>query len=120
MINSKNEEITLLKEKEKKYNEQEKELNHLKSLIPFDIEDGQELMFVIICTYDQINYPMICKKSQTFKSLEDSLYEKKPEYKETKQYFLCNTNIIEASKTLEENNINDGDTILMIKIEEDI
>ena len=104
----------------KKCNEQEKEINFLKSVIPFDVKEGEKLMCIeIFSDIDKTYFPLLCKKTQKFQCLEDSLYEKKPNYKEIKKSFFCNENIVDSSKTLEENNIKEGDLIIMKKNEED-
>ena len=112
-------ELNILKEKTKNIsasiNEKEKEINFVRSSLPFQIKEGEKLMCVVFLTTDQqIHYPMICKNTQIFNTLENLLYEKFDKYKETKHYFLCNGIKINESKTLEENNIKDGSVILLI------
>ena len=71
---------------------------------------------MIITSTDQaIKYPIICKKSDNFKELEQKIYKKFPDLKQKEHYFLCNGNIIDIEKTIEENKLKDGD-ILMFNI----
>lgn len=62
---------------------------------------------------------MICKKTDTFKKLENELYEAYPEYKKTEFVFLYNGFIIEKNKTINENGIKDHDTISFSPIEKE-
>ena len=100
-------------------NEKEKEINFVKSNLPFEFKEGEKLMCVIFqCTDDQtLHYPMICKNTQIFNTLENSLYEKYNKYKKTENYFVCNGNRILKSTSLEENGIKDGSIIMMTVIE---
>lgn len=93
----------------------DKEIDILKSSIPFDIKEGEKIMLVIFqCVDDQsVHYPFLCTNKQIFNIVENKLYEKEPKYKETDNYFIVNSNMIVKTKSLEENNIKDGDIILM-------
>ena len=74
---------------------------------------------MIITSTDQaIKYPIICKKSDNFKELEQKIYKKFPDLKQKEHYFLCNGNIIDIEKTIEENKIKDGDILVINYIEE--
>ena len=54
-----------------------------------------------------------CKNTDIFVRLEEQLYERYPEYKETNNIFLCNGNIIIRFKSLEDNKIKNSDKILL-------
>ena len=97
----------------------EKETSAIKSNLPFDLKDGEKLMCVIFqCTDDQtVHCPIICKDKQIFNNLENMLYEKFPKYKETENVFISNSKKINKLKTLEENNIKDGQIIMMTVFE---
>jgi hypothetical protein len=45
--------------------------------------------------------------------LENKLYEKLPEYKQTNNYFISNGTNINKYQTMEENNLQDGAIICM-------
>ena len=60
-------------------------------------------------------YPIICKDKLIFKDLENLLYDKNAKYKETENEFYVDGNRIDRLKTLEENNIKDGQ-VIMVKI----
>ena len=54
--------------------------NALKSSLPFDINEGEKLMCLIIVSDDsRIHFPIICKNTHRFNELENLIYEKWPE-----------------------------------------
>jgi len=74
---------------------------------------------VIIKSSDQhIKSSFICKKSDKFKELEQKLYKKYPYIENKEHYYLCNGNIIDVEKTIEQNKIKDMDNIIINVTEE--
>ena len=68
-----------------------------------------------------IHYPILCKNNQPFNYLENLLYEKYPEYKETQNYFVAHSIKINKYQTLDENRIRDGEIIFFnVKEESEI
>ena len=65
------------------------EINELKIKRPIEILPGEKLISVIFQTSDFLR-SIICKDSDTFAKVENLLYQKYPEYKETEQYFIVN------------------------------
>ena len=98
------------------------ELYELKSKLPYQMEDKEEkLIFIIFQSSDQqLNIPMICKNTEQFCQLERKIYkiEKYKEYKDERNVFVCNGKKIDKLETLYENNIKNGDTILLIQQDE--
>ena len=95
----------------------EKDIYTLQSKIPIQLKDGEKLMSVIFISTDEfIHYPIICKNNQIFNVLENLLYEKYPEYKESENLFFVNGRKINKLKTIEENNIKNGNIIVMNEI----
>lgn len=92
------------------------EINELKIKRPIEILPGEKLISVIFQTNNFLR-SIICKDSDTFAKVENLLYQKYPEYKETEQYFIVNGQKVNRFKTLKENKIKDSDVILMQKIE---
>ena len=92
------------------------EINELKIKRPIEILPGEKLISVIFQTSDFLR-SIICKDTDTFAKVENLLYQKYPEYKETEQYFIVNGQKVNRFKTLKENKIKDSDVILMQKIE---
>ena len=87
----------------------------LKDKLPFELKENEKLMCVIfqINEEKEAQYPIICKDKLIFEDLENLLYDKNPEYKETENEFYVDGNKIDKLKTLEENNIKDGQVIIM-------
>ena len=60
-----------------------------------------------------INYEMTCKSTDKFNNVEIILYEQYPRLLEEECFFLCKGKKINRMKTLEENNIKNGDVIVL-------
>ena len=92
--------------------ELDKELNKFKS---YCLSPGQKLISIKFISTDQMinNYTIIAKNDDKFSKIEDILYEKYPNYKESDNYFILKGNKIKRNKTLEDNNINDNDIIML-------
>ena len=102
----------------KKLENKDNEINKLKSVIPFELKEGEELLTVIFVSVDQkVHYSFICKNSEIFSMVEKRLYEVYPNYEEEDNYFLVNGNKIKKTKTLEENKIKNSDVIMVHPIE---
>jgi len=63
------------------------------------------------------NFPLSCYNTDIFSVLEEKLINEKPELRHKNIYFLSGGNIINTSKTLEENKIKDEDKILIYENE---
>ena len=100
----------------------DKEINDLKlklknsdknKLVNYD-----DLLYVHFMSMDQvINCPIKCLKTDTFAEVEEKLYKKYGEFRKTNNNFLAKGKIILRFKTIDENNIEDGDKIQLIKIQ---
>ena len=79
----------------------------------FMLKPGEKLLSINFLSNDQkISYYSIpCKNTDVFVKLEEILKQDFPWLKNKKYYFLNKTNIIETSKTIEENNIHSNDII---------
>ena len=91
-------------------------LNQLKSYQSSDNLNGEN---IIIIEFDQtVNYrSVMCKSTDTFSIIENIIYDEYKELKRNDYYFLANGNVINKSKTLEQNKIRDKDVITMIECE---
>ena len=91
----------------KKNNDLEKENNELKNknfCVVFD-KEGQAFY-----------YPIICNKTDTFEIIENKIYQKHPEFLDTKDrntFKFRSKSISDKSKTLEELGILYGDLIIL-------
>lgn len=69
-------------------------------------------------TDQKINCTIKCKLNDKFCVVEDLLYEKYPEYKDSENFFLVNGNRINKFKTLEENGLKNDDNIILNTFDE--
>ena len=67
----------------------------------------------IISFDENINYSILCLKSDAFSKIEEELYNKYPEYKNDNNYFKINNQKINKFKSLEENKIKEGSIITL-------
>ena len=115
--NSNDKLINLLSKKEEKINDLEEKINDLEKKIkryPFILEKNEKLMAIIFYSVDQkVNYPMICKNTDTIHKLEEKLYEEYPNLSERENYFLCKGGVVNKFQSLENNKIKNGDIIIL-------
>ena len=101
----------------------DKEINELKSQMKNkDINnqsvDFNKILFVHFISMDQkINCPIKCLETDTFAEVEEKLYQKYGEYRETNNNFITKGKIVLRFKKISENNIQDGDKIELINEE---
>ena len=67
-----------------------------------------------ISTDQRINYPINCLKTDTFAEIEEKLYQKYSEYRETNNNFIAKGKLILRFKKICENNIENGDKVQLI------
>ena len=104
--------------KEEKLKNVENELVNLKLRYPFELKEGERLMSIIIMSEDQkIHTSFFCKNTDKFNKLENILYDKYPLYSEEENYFIANGQKVNKYRSLEYNNIKDGDIITLYPFE---
>ena len=59
------------------------------------------------------SYSIICKNTDIFNNIEKKFYEDYNEYYNTENYFTVNGNRINKYKSLDENQINNNDIIVL-------
>ena len=118
----KDKEITMIKlEKNIKENllKKDNEIIELKSKIekyPFELKEGEEMITVIIKSFDEnINYSLICKNTDEFYKIENEFYKTYSDYSRTNNIFNVKGKRINKAKNLKENNISNHD-IIFVKI----
>ena len=80
--------------------------------------NNDDIISVHFISSDQnINCPIKCLKNDTFAEVEEKLYQKYQEYRETNNKFLSKGISVMRFKKIIENNINDGDKIELIKLD---
>ena len=102
-----------------KLNEEKKKNEKLKSHYKFSSEEKKNLISIEFRSFKQDiqDFHIIIKDTELFSNVEKILYEYYPQYKTTKNYFLCNANPIDKNKTFKENNIK-NDSILNLEIDD--
>ena len=101
-----------LKKKEVLLNEKNTEMSKLKLRYPFELLDGEKMISITFISFDElIQYSIICKNTHVFREIKNMFYDKYIEYKDRNGVFLIKGKKIDSNKTLEENNINNGDVI---------
>ena len=70
-----------------------------------------------ISTDSIINKGIKCLKTDTFAEVEEKLYQIYDEFRNTNNAFTINGRTILRFKNLKENQIKDGDSVILIKIE---
>ena len=67
-----------------------------------------------ISTDQKINCPINCLKTDTFAEVEEKLYQKYSEYRETNNNFIAKGRVILRFKKICENNIENGDKVQLL------
>ena len=83
-------------------------------------ERNEEYIIVHFISTDQtINNALRCNKFDKFYIIENELYNKFPNFKTKKCFFLGNGGQIDSHKTLEENKILNGDKLIVVTNEDE-
>ena len=101
-------------QKDNKINELNSKINELKSKLPKNKVYMDDIMVVNFLSTDQnIRCGISCLPDDTFAEVEEKLYKKFDNFRNTNNILLFNGNIILRFKKVRENNLHDGDTILI-------
>jgi len=114
--NSNNEYIKKIKELEELIKSKNAEINNLKNDNNeiTTIKSGEKIIAILFTSNLQdINMPIPCKNTDTFDKIEEKIYNEYPKYKDYNTYLTVNGNVIKRFKTLEENGIKSGNTIIV-------
>ena len=84
-----------------------------------NMKEPEKVTINFMSADQKINYPMVCEPNESFASVEDKLYKKFPEYRESNNHLLYNGAVIQRFKTVKENKIRNGATILLMSPEYD-
>jgi len=116
------------KEQVKKLEEKIKELNDLLndninktielkaklSRFPFELEEGEKMMTIIITSPNKkVIKSIICKNTDVFNDLEKKIYQKNDEVLGKGNQLTINESSIDKNESLESNKINDNDIIVI-------
>ena len=99
------------------------EINVLKSKLNDsnidNIQPGEKIIAIGFTSSDQTiqNFIRPCKDSDLFVKLEEKLYDEYPKYKDVETYFLVNGKKVLRFKSMKENNIKNGQVIMLNIVE---
>ena len=99
------------------------EINNLKVQLQYNSNNKKyvnynKILVINFISLDQkINCGISCLETDTFAEVEEKLYQRFEEYRETNNNFIANGKVILRFKKICENNIRDGDKIQLIKME---
>ena len=80
--------------------------------------DTNNLLTLIFQSGDQsLRCAIICKNTDIFNVIVNKIFEREPKFKENFNYFLCNGSRVNEYKSLDENNIKDGNFIILQNLE---
>ena len=119
--NSNNEYIKKIKELEELIKSKNSDINNLKNDNNeiTTIKSGEKIIAIFFTSNLQdIHMPIPCKNTDTFVKIEEKIYNEYPKYKDYNTYLTVNGNVIKRFKTLEENGIKSGNTIIVNIYEE--
>ena len=94
------------------------ENERLKSLFPFEINEGEKLMILNFTTSDnKFCIPIVCKNTEELAVVEQRFYREDEEIRKTfmdeSNFYLSSGNLLNKNKTIDENNIKDKEKIIM-------
>ncbi len=75
------------------------------------------MSIIIMTETEDVKYSCICKNTEKFRNIEEKFYEKYPKYKESNNVFELKGNKVNVNKSLDYNNIDDNDIILLKTID---
>ena len=112
-IKLENKEIKDNKENEIKLEKEIKNNINIKEEPKYNIND----IIVINFNSSDVNYGIKCLADETFAEVEEKLYKRYDNLRETNNMFTVNAKPILRFKKIKENNIKDGDIIQLFKLE---
>ena len=104
LINQKNNELNNLRIK----------LNNNNNNQILNINPGEQIIAVnFVSIGHDIQKPIACKNTDIISRLEEKVYNEYPEYKEKNTYLTVNGKMIKRFKSVEQNEIKDGNSIIV-------
>ena len=83
-------------------------------------QNKKNLITIKFQSVDQnVNCFALCNEKDIFNSVVNKVFEKKSEFRQQRNVFLCNGNRVNVYKSLVENNIQDGDLIILCEVNDD-
>ena len=102
-------------EKDKELNDIKLQLNYKANLTNVDDIKFKDIMCVHFISSDKkVLLAVPCYQTNIFADIEEKLYQKYPEYRETNNNFIVNGKNVLRFKTIEENKINDDLQVTLV------
>ena len=102
-------------------NIKDKEINDLRNKSNVIEIPKYKMDDIIVITFQasdsSVNYGIKCIKDETFAEVEEKLYKRYNDLRNTNNMFTANAKPVLRFKTINENNIKDGDIIQLFKLE---
>ena len=96
--------------------QKDNKIKELKLKIPSDKVNRKDIIVVNFVSADEvIRCGIPCLPDDTIADVEEKLYQKFNKYRDTNNILIFNGRVISRFKKVRENNIHDGDTIIIIK-----
>ena len=77
-------------------------------------KSGEEIVALFFTSSNgEIHRPISCSNADTFVKIEEKIYNEYPKYKDYNTYLTVNGNVVKRFKTLDENKVKDGNTIII-------
>ena len=97
-----------------KLNKKIKDLEEKLERYPCILEKNEKLISIIIYSEDKsIHHSIICKNTDIFNKIVNEIYKIYPEISEKNNIFTYKGKIIDKSKSIENNEIKDGDVVIL-------
>ena len=78
------------------------------------ILEKEDIIVLNFISIDQnINYSIACKRTDKFNLVVNRIFDIFPEFIERKCFFICNGNVINEYKKIQDNKLKNGDKILV-------
>ena len=120
-VNQVNNLMNTIEKKDEQIKSLKKKLDSLnKTDVPKKKKGMGETISISFMSADQIifNYSIPCTGDTIFSEIEEKLYQKYPEYRESNNSFLHNGTVIKRFKTIKENKIKSGDMVMVLRHDE--
>ena len=105
---------TIIQIKEDEINKLKLELQNKNINSKIVINEGQMMSVNFISMDQRVHFSVPCLYNNTFAEVEEKLYKKFPEYRETNNSFIANGAQVLRFKTIAQNKIGDGFPVTMI------
>ena len=115
----------IIKQKDSIINQKDEEIQRLTTQINSNINQsnnpGNKWGFAIKfkSVNSEIDHAIVANEQDTIAKLEEEIYNEYPKFKDLNTFLTCNGNILKRFRTVGENKVKKGDTILVNIFDED-